>query len=49
MATLRYVAFISENPEKLVDFYQRFLGPKNWAVPPKGISPLPMASTILLS
>jgi catechol 2,3-dioxygenase-like lactoylglutathione lyase family enzyme len=26
MATLRYVAFISENPEKLTDFYHRFLG-----------------------
>lgn len=25
MATLRYVAFISENPEKLSDFYHRFL------------------------
>ena len=26
MATLRYVAFLSENPDRLVDFYQRFLG-----------------------
>ena len=26
MATLRYVAYLSENPEKLVDFYHRFLG-----------------------
>ena len=26
MATLRYVAFISEDPAKLGDFYQRFLG-----------------------
>lgn len=28
MATLRYVAFLSENPEKIADFYKRFLGTK---------------------
>jgi catechol 2,3-dioxygenase-like lactoylglutathione lyase family enzyme len=26
MATLRYIAFLAEDPAKLVDFYQRFLG-----------------------
>ncbi len=26
MATLRYIAYISENPEKLAEFYHRFLG-----------------------
>jgi catechol 2,3-dioxygenase-like lactoylglutathione lyase family enzyme len=26
MATLRYIAYLSENPGKLVDFYSRFLG-----------------------
>lgn len=26
MATLRYVAFLSDNPEKLTEFYRRFLG-----------------------
>ena len=28
MATLRYIAFISENPETITDFYNRFLGTK---------------------
>lgn len=28
MATLRYIAFLSENPEKITDFYNRFLGTK---------------------
>lgn len=28
MATLRYVAFISEDPAKIADFYNRFLGTK---------------------
>jgi catechol 2,3-dioxygenase-like lactoylglutathione lyase family enzyme len=28
MATLRYIAFISENPGKITDFYNRFLGTK---------------------
>ena len=28
MATFRYIAFISENPEKITDFYNRFLGTK---------------------
>jgi len=36
MATLRYVAFISENPEKLVDFYQRFLGTEELGRSPEG-------------
>jgi catechol 2,3-dioxygenase-like lactoylglutathione lyase family enzyme len=26
MATLRYIAYLTEDPEKLVDFYHRFLG-----------------------
>src|SRR5687768_7077666 len=26
MATLRYVAYLAEDPAKLVDFYHRFLG-----------------------
>lgn len=28
MATLRYIAFISENPDKITEFYNRFLGTK---------------------
>lgn len=28
MATLRYIAFISENPENIADFYNRFVGTK---------------------
>src|SRR5919106_3339914 len=28
MATLRYIAFLSEDPERLADFYHRFLGTK---------------------
>jgi catechol 2,3-dioxygenase-like lactoylglutathione lyase family enzyme len=36
MATLRYVAFISENPEKLVDFYQRFLATEELGRSPEG-------------
>ena len=26
MATLRYVAFLAQDPARLVDFYHRFLG-----------------------
>ena len=36
MATLRYVAFISEDPAKLVDFYQRFLGTEELGRSPEG-------------
>lgn len=28
MATLRYIAFLSENPEEITEFYNRFLGTK---------------------
>jgi catechol 2,3-dioxygenase-like lactoylglutathione lyase family enzyme len=36
MATLRYVAFISEDPDKLVDFYQRFLKTEELGRSPEG-------------
>src|SRR6266545_4887356 len=36
MATLRYIAFISENPEKITDFYNRFLGTKELGRSPHG-------------
>jgi catechol 2,3-dioxygenase-like lactoylglutathione lyase family enzyme len=36
MATLRYVAFISEEPEKIADFYNRFLGTKEIGRSPEG-------------
>jgi catechol 2,3-dioxygenase-like lactoylglutathione lyase family enzyme len=36
MATLRYVAFISENPEGLAQFYQRFLGTEELGHSPDG-------------
>jgi hypothetical protein len=49
MAILRYVAFLAEQPAKLVDFYHRFLGTEEIGRSPKAISLLPMASTILLS
>ena len=26
MATLRYIAFLAQDPARLVDFYHRFLG-----------------------
>lgn len=28
MTTLHYIAFLSENPDKITDFYNRFLGTK---------------------
>lgn len=36
MATLRYIAFISENPEKLTEFYRRFLGTEEIGRSPEG-------------
>jgi catechol 2,3-dioxygenase-like lactoylglutathione lyase family enzyme len=36
MATLRYVAYLSENPEKLADFYHRFLGTRELGRSPEG-------------
>jgi len=36
IATLRYIAFISENPEKITDFYNRFLGTKELGRSPHG-------------
>jgi catechol 2,3-dioxygenase-like lactoylglutathione lyase family enzyme len=36
MATLRYIAFISESPEKITDFYNRFLGTKELGRSPEG-------------
>lgn len=36
MAALRYIAFISENPEKLADFYNRFLRTKKLGRSPEG-------------
>jgi len=36
MATLRYIAFLAEKPEKLVDFYHRFLGTEELGRSPEG-------------
>jgi catechol 2,3-dioxygenase-like lactoylglutathione lyase family enzyme len=36
MATLRYIAFISENPDKITEFYSRFLGTKELGRSPEG-------------
>ena len=36
MATLRYIAFISENPETLTEFYRRFLGTDEIGRSPEG-------------
>ena len=36
MAILRYVAYLSENPEKLVDFYHRFLATQELGRSPEG-------------
>lgn len=36
MATLRYIAFLAEEPEKLVDFYRRFLGTEELGRSPEG-------------
>jgi catechol 2,3-dioxygenase-like lactoylglutathione lyase family enzyme len=36
MATLRYVAYLSENPEQLVQFYRRFLGTEELGRSPEG-------------
>ena len=36
MATLRYIAFISENPDKITEFYNRFLGTKELGRSPEG-------------
>ena len=36
MATLRYIACISENPETLTEFYRRFLGTDEIGRSPEG-------------
>ncbi|HXG51995.1 MAG TPA: VOC family protein [candidate division Zixibacteria bacterium] len=36
MAKLRYIAFISENPEKIADFYNRYLGTRELGRSPEG-------------
>jgi catechol 2,3-dioxygenase-like lactoylglutathione lyase family enzyme len=36
MATLRYIAFLAEDPTKLVDFYHRFLGTEELGRSPEG-------------
>jgi catechol 2,3-dioxygenase-like lactoylglutathione lyase family enzyme len=36
MAILRYIAFISESPDRLVDFYNRFLGTEELGRSPEG-------------
>ena len=36
MATLRYIACISENPENLTEFYRRFLGTDEIGRSPEG-------------
>ena len=46
MATLRYIAYLAEDPVKLVDFYQRFLGTEELAELQRAISRSLTASTI---
>ena len=46
MATLRYVAFLAEEPARLVDFYDRFLGTEELGRSPEAISPSPTDFTI---
>ena len=46
MATLRYIAYLANDPEKVVDFYHRFLARKSSADRPKVISPSPTATII---
>jgi len=36
MATLRYIAFLAQDPARLVDFYHRFLGTEELARSPEG-------------
>ena len=36
MPTLRYVAFLTEDPAKLADFYRRFLGTEELGRSPEG-------------
>ncbi|MEX0805517.1 MAG: VOC family protein [Candidatus Binatia bacterium] len=36
MATLRYIAYLAEDPAKLVDFYHRFLGTEELSRSPEG-------------
>jgi len=36
MATLRYIAFISENPEQIANFYNKFLGTEELGRSPEG-------------
>ena len=42
MAVIRYIAFISEKPEELAKFYNRFLGTRELGRSPEGTSPLLM-------
>lgn len=36
MATLRYIAYLANDPEKLVEFYRRFLGTEELGRSPEG-------------
>jgi catechol-2,3-dioxygenase len=36
IATLRYVAFLAQDPSRLADFYQRFLGTEELGRSPEG-------------
>ena len=36
MAVIRYIAFVSDKPEELANFYQRFLGPREFGRSPEG-------------
>jgi hypothetical protein len=36
MATLRYIAFLAQDPARLVDFYHRFLGTEELGRSPEG-------------
>ena len=48
MATLRYIADLANDPEKLVEFYRRFLGTEELGRLLEEIFPLPTVSIILL-
>ena len=36
MAALRYIAYLANDPEKVVDFYHRFLGTEELGRSPEG-------------
>ena len=46
MATLRYIAYLANDPDKLVEFYRRFLGTEELGRSPEGDIPLPTVSII---